>query len=90
MGKSILIILVGNRSEDAPNVQKLLTGWGCFIKTRLGIHNGVLENCAEDGLIICELVGEKEKHEELARKLNLLKSVKAQLVHLELEKEKKD
>ncbi len=87
MGKSILVILIGKRNQAAVNVQKLLTSWGCMITTRLGIHDGVLENCSEEGLIICELVGDREKHEELARKLNLLKSVKAKLIFLELEKE---
>lgn len=87
MGKSILVILIGKRNHAAVNVQKLLTSWGCMIKTRLGIHDGVLENCSEEGLIICELVGNREELEELARKLNLLKSVKAKLIFLELEKE---
>jgi hypothetical protein len=85
MGKSILIILVGKRSESAVSVQKLLTGWGCLIKTRLGIHDGVLDNCSDEGLIICELVGDREQHNELARKLNLLKSVKAKLVTIDLD-----
>jgi len=88
MGKSILIILVGKRSESAVSVQKLLTGWGCLIKTRLGIHDGVLDNCSDEGLIICELVGDREQHNELARKLNLLKSVKAKLVTIDLDDDK--
>lgn len=87
MEKSILIILIGKRNDAAVNVQKLLTGWGCMIKTRLGIHDGILENCSEEGLIICEMVGDKEQHKELARKLNLLKSVNAKLVHLDLEED---
>ncbi|MEM4261241.1 MAG: hypothetical protein QXG00_08405 [Candidatus Woesearchaeota archaeon] len=82
MSKTILIILIGNRKESAVNVQKILTGWGCHIKTRLGIHDGVLDNCSDEGLIILELVGPKDMNEELARKLNLLDKVSAQLVHL--------
>ena len=65
-------------------VQKILTGWGCFVKTRLGIHDGVLENCSDSGLIFLELTGEPEKHEEIARKLNLVKGVDARLVPLEV------
>lgn len=85
MSKSVIIILVGNRKEAAVNVQKILTGWGCFIKTRLGIHDGVLENCADEGLIIMEVVGKNEDHEEICRKLNLLEGVSAKLVVLSLE-----
>jgi hypothetical protein len=84
MSKSILIILVGKRKDTAVNVQKVLTGWGCTIKTRLGIHDGVLDNCSEEGLIILELVGTVEQNEELTRKMNLLNDVKAELVTLSI------
>jgi len=82
MAKSILIILVGKRKSTAVNVQKILTGWGCIIKTRLGIHDGILENCSEEGLIILELVGTKEQNEELSRKIHLLDNVNSELVNL--------
>ncbi|MDD4013946.1 MAG: hypothetical protein PHW14_07125 [Candidatus Omnitrophica bacterium] len=82
MKKDIMLILVNKRKEEAVMVQKILTGWGCLIKTRLGIHDGVLGDCANAGLIILELVGSKKKHAELVRKLNLLKGVVAKLVEL--------
>lgn len=84
MERTILTILVGKRKETAINVQKILTGWGCMIRTRLGLHDGTLDNCAESGLIILELVGEKEKMTEMTRKLTLLEDVSAQLVTLAL------
>jgi len=55
--KTILLILVGKRKDSAVKVQQILTAWGCNIKTRLGIHDGVLENCSDTGLLILELVG---------------------------------
>ncbi len=85
MTKSVLLVLIGKRKETAVNVQKVLTGWGCMIKTRLGIHDGVLDNCSEEGLLILELVGEDSKKEELTRKLNVLDDIQAKLVHLNLE-----
>lgn len=84
MKKSILLVLVNKRKEEAPLVQKILTGWGCLIKTRLGIHEGVLEDCTNAGLIILELVGDKKKHKELARKLSLVDGVTTKLVELSL------
>ncbi len=84
MKKDILLILIDGRKKNAVTVQKILTEWGCLIKTRLGIHDGVLDNCSESGLIILELVGEKEKHEELARKVSLLDGVNAKLVEMEV------
>jgi len=84
MERNVLLILVSNRKESAETVQKILTGWGCFIKTRLGIHDGVLENCTESGLIFLEVIGEHDKNEEIARKLNLVKGVHAEFVHLKV------
>ena len=84
MKKTVLLILVDKRKKAAVNVQKILTGWGCLIKTRLGIHDGVLDNCSEAGLIICELVGAPAKKKELARKLGLVSGVEAKLIEISL------
>jgi hypothetical protein len=84
MGKTLLIILVGKRKETAVQVQKVLTAWGCIIKTRLGIHDGVMENCTNEGLIILELYGTEEQKMELARKVEVLDEVSSQLVNLSL------
>jgi hypothetical protein len=85
--KTILLVLIGQRKEAAVQVQKVLTGWGCMIKTRLGIHDGVMENCSDQGLLILELAGERDKMDELARKISLIKGVSSKLVDLKLIKE---
>lgn len=87
MERDVLLILVSVRTKVAPTVQKLLTDWGCYIKTRLGLHQGILGDCTESGLIFLELAGDKEKHQELARKLNLLKGVHAELVTLSVDED---
>ncbi|HOO33920.1 MAG TPA: hypothetical protein PK466_11730 [Thermotogota bacterium] len=85
--KTVMAIMVSNRKDSAEKVQKLLTGWGCLIKMRLGLHDNVLDNCSDEGLIILELVGETEKHEELSRKLNVLPGVQSKFMTLSLEEE---
>ncbi len=85
MKKSVLLILIDHRKETSANLQKILTAWGCTIKTRLGLHSGVMDNCSEHGLMFLELAGKDEDHKELTRKIELLKGVKCQLVDLELE-----
>jgi hypothetical protein len=82
MERKVMLILVSSRKESAEMVQKVLSGWGCFIKTRLGLHDDVLENCSESGLIFLELRGESEKLDEMERKLNLIKGVQARQVVL--------
>ena len=84
MAKTLLIILVGKRKETAVKVQKILTAWGCIIKTRLGIHDGVMDNCSDEGLLILELYGTEEQKKELARKVEVLTGVSSQLVNLSL------
>ena len=82
MKKSILLILIGKRKEDAVKIQQILTAWGCIIKTRLGIHDGVLDNCSDEGLLILELYGSEEQKEELTRKVAVIPGVSSKLVEL--------
>lgn len=84
MAKTILLVLVGKRQESAVKVQQVLTAWGCIIKTRLGIHDGVMDNCSDEGLLILELYGTDEQKEELARKVAVIPGVSSQLVNLQL------
>lgn len=83
--KTVMAIMVDNRKEVSVSVQKVLTGWGCLIKTRLGLHDGVLDNCSDSGLIVLELVGDRSEHDELCRKLNLINGVSADFLQLTLE-----
>lgn len=85
MTRYVMLILIGSRQEAAEKVQKILTGWGCFIKTRLGLHDDVLENCSQTGLIFLEMTGDFEQMQEVERKLNLVKSVDAKLISLKTE-----
>lgn len=84
MKRTVMLIMVASRKESASKVQQILTGWGCMIKTRLGIHDGILDNCTETGLIILEIVGEEEKKVEMERKLNVIPGVIAKKVDLQL------
>jgi hypothetical protein len=80
--KTLLIFALDNRRTEAVKVQKILTDFGCIIKTRLGIHDGVLDKCSNTGLIILELVGAKDEIRGLERKLKAVKSVRVKLVVL--------
>jgi hypothetical protein len=84
MERRVMLILVSSRKETAETVQKILSGWGCHIKTRLGLHDDVLDNCSESGLIFLELKGDVDKLNELERKLNLVKGVNAKQVLMEV------
>lgn len=82
MEKNILIILVGKRNENASAIQQVFTQYGCLIKTRLGLHDGVLDECSNSGLIILELVGEKKKHEEMQNALKKIDKINTKLISI--------
>lgn len=84
MKKNVILILVSNRSKSAVSVQKLLTEYGCIIKTRLGIHDGVENVCSECGLVMIELAGSEKKAKDLYNKLAKIKGVSAKLVSLKM------
>ena len=84
MKKSIMIVLVGNRKESALEVQKSFTEMGCFIKTRLGIHDGSPEQCTNNGLIILQLVGDAKSKHDLYDKLKVIPNVSVELVEMSI------
>lgn len=84
MEKSILLILVGNRTGTAVKVQEILTNMGCFIKTRLGIHDGSPQECANTGLLILELLGSADDKAKLVNDLEQVSDVKVKLVEMAL------
>ena len=64
------------RNETAIQVQDLLTEYGCFINTRLGVHKTSENSCSSQGLIILEFLDNADKHAfELEEKLNVIKNV---------------
>jgi|LGVF01.2.fsa_nt_gb ribose 5-phosphate isomerase len=76
MEKIIMGIQIDVRSEAAENVQKLLTEYGCHIKTRLGMHQHADVSCTEKGLLILEMVdNSNESAEELIKKLDVIEGV---------------
>ncbi len=84
MKKSIILVLISNRTDSVSNVQKLLTETGCHIKTRLGLHQGVENICSESGLIILEMSGQEDDNDKLSELLNAIEGVQSKIVHLEV------
>ena len=71
----ILGVHITNRLKKAANVQKLLTEYGCNIKTRIGLHEVSDNFCATNGMLILELVGDEKKCTDLAKKLSAIQGL---------------
>lgn len=57
---TIMGIRLDNRVSSAIEFQKVLTNYGCIIKTRLGLHEVADNKCAPNGLILLEVIDDQE------------------------------
>ncbi len=72
----ILGINVSDRKEVAAEVQKVLTQYGCSIRTRLGINDNEDEgHCGSGGLILIELSGDTAEWERLEAALRKIEKI---------------
>lgn len=79
----IMAVRVEQRDTTAVQVQKILTEYGCSIKTRLGLHDQAEDNaCSPSGILILQLACGDNVAEELNKKLNAISGVKAKLINL--------
>ncbi len=74
--KVIMGIQLEQRQEVVKDVQDLLSEYGCYIKTRLGVHEANENSCSEKGLILLEFINSShDMAKELEIKLNKLRHV---------------
>ncbi|MFP4107157.1 MAG: hypothetical protein ACLFVU_13875 [Phycisphaerae bacterium] len=71
---------IDNRLEEAVEVQKLLTQYGSYIKTRLGLHEVEGGTSAANGLLLLEMVGADGQNRELMDKLNAIIGVEVKSI----------
>ena len=75
--RCVLGLLVTNRVENAPEVQKVLTECGCNIKTRMASTRSG-GPCAPAGLILLELLGDDSAYAEVEERLKKIKGLQVQ------------
>ena len=56
--KTILGVHVAQRTKHTAKVQKILSNYGCSIRTRVGLHDADGGFCSPNGLILLEVVSE--------------------------------
>jgi len=69
----IIGLLIERNHEVIISVQKLLTAYGCYIRTRMGVNETFFGEPA--GLIILELTGDHKQRDLLEKDLMALKQV---------------
>lgn len=79
MKKRIIIgVFLGKRVTTAPDIQSVLTEYGCHIKTRIGLHNVDDRSCSPSGLLLLEMYGDETKILEMEEKLKGFEGVMLQ------------
>ena len=69
---------VADRLEHIGEVQKVLSEYGCNIKTRLGLHEVSETCCSSNGVLILEMFGNESRCTEMFDKLNAVTGVEVQ------------
>jgi hypothetical protein len=79
MGKHIILgVHITNRTKNVAQVQQVLSEFGCFIKTRLGLHEASDNFCSPNGLIILEMIDNDLQTNGLISRLNAVGGVEVQ------------
>jgi len=72
MGKKIVLIagqIKQERVKKVPDVQKILTDYGCNIRTRLGLHDVSKSVCSALGLLLLDTYEDEADILEMEKKL---------------------
>lgn len=67
-----------NRTDKAVTVQNLLTEFGCYIKTRIGLHEASPEFCAPNGVILLEILDNEDRRAQLVGRLKEIDGIEVQ------------
>lgn len=74
MKTEIISVVLDNRRADAPKIQEILTGHGCIIQIRLGVHE--IQGCSNQGLILLMAHGPENEINDLIKELGSYQGVK--------------
>lgn len=58
MTTTIIGVCIEDRLENAVKFQKIITEYGCNIKTRIGLHSSMQDVCLNRGIALLEVSGD--------------------------------
>lgn len=81
MESNIMVVKISARRETSPEVQEVLSKFGCSIRMRLGLHE-TQDVCSDEGLLILQLTGDYAEMKKLEEALCAMPQVSAKLVDI--------
>lgn len=81
----IIGVHVSNRVQQAIELQKVFTEFGCSIKTRVGLHDTDANACSTTGVILLEIFNKdgEDKSIEMLDRFNAIEGIDAQKMRFE-------
>lgn len=79
----IMAIVQEKRVESAARVQEVLTKYGCYIRVRLGLHDAVVDECSNMGMIILHLCADNLAITNMQNELQAIPKVKVKYMTLD-------
>ncbi len=76
----IIGIHLTDRVNNATELQKVLSRFGCSIKTRLGLHEASDTECSPEGIILLEFTGDEKEKDDLIKSLEGISGVETQTI----------
>ncbi len=76
----ILAIHITNRMENAKRFQEVMSKYGCYIKTRIGLHDASESYCSTNGVVLLELLGDREQAESMTKDLEEIEGIEVRPV----------
>lgn len=80
----IIGLLITDRIKEAGQVQQLLTQNAPIIRSRLGFHEVTEATCSRAGVILLQLSGNRDQHDEFEQALRTIRGVEVQRMNFEL------
>ncbi len=77
MSEIIIGIHVSSRLDQVPDVQGILSKYGCNIKSRIGLHEATDTICSPAGIILLQIFGGESVAKDLLNDLNDLEGINA-------------
>ncbi len=73
-------IHVTDRVQHIPDVQRLFTEYGCYIRTRIGLHQAEESVCSPNGLILLDMLYDQEACRQLVEQLRAIEGVEVKTI----------
>lgn len=68
---------ITDRMKNAEKFQKVLSQYGCHVKTRIGLHEVSEQHCSPEGVVLLEIFGDEAVAMELKAALNAIDGIES-------------